>query len=113
MNMPGFTAEISLHPSRVYYQATTGFHRMAYAGIVSPQLPVGFCQANCDRIGDPFMRSVCELRCLDSDGGGGGGGGGGQVCRPSCGRCLPDPDSRTGKSKLCMLRNCDTVDRAC
>lgn len=114
MNLPGFTAENSLQ-SNGHYRAMPG----AFAGFtnlrgVVPQLPIGFCQANCDRISDSFLRSVCNLNCLDSGGSGGGGvGGGGHVCRPACGRCYPNEDSPTGLSRLCILRNCEDVERPC
>src|SRR5262245_57478555 len=112
MNLPGFTAETSLQLPGSTYRSMAG---PAYGSLsqVLPQLPIGFCQANCDRIQDPFLRSVCELQCFSQGGGGGTGGGGGQVCRPQCGRCLRDADSPTGRSKLCLLRNFDDVTRAC
>lgn len=113
MNLPGFTAETSLGLSGHYRATAGGFGGFANLPAVMPQLPIGFCQANCDMIQDPFMSAVCKLQCLDGGGGSGGGGGGGQVCRPACGRCLPDEDSPTGRSKLCILRNCDDVSRAC
>ena len=114
MNIPGFSAEASLHQSGSYYAANATNNHSSYGGVVVPQLPIGFCQANCDRIQDPFLSAVCRLQCLGQGGGGGGvGGGGGQVCRPGCGRCLPDDESPTGRSKTCILRNCDDVSRAC
>jgi hypothetical protein len=112
MNLPGFTAETSLRSGGNIYRSMGG-HSLGSMSQVLPQLPIGFCQANCDRIQDPFLHSVCELQCLDQGGGGGTGGGGGQVCRPQCGRCLPDSESPTGRSKFCLLRNCDDVTRAC
>src|SRR5215831_14663281 len=114
MNLPGFTAETSLRSASGTYRSMAG-HSFGSTSQVLPQLPIGFCQANCDRIQDPFLRTVCELQCFSQGGGGGtgGGGGGGQVCRPQCGRCLPDSDSPTGRSKLCILRNCNDVTRSC
>jgi len=112
MNLPGFTAETSLQSSGHYRTMVGASVSSANVRGVVPQLPIGFCMANCDRIGDDFMRSVCNLNCLGG-GGGGGFGGGGPLCRPQCGRCLPNEDSPTGRSRLCILRNCDDVDRAC
>jgi hypothetical protein len=114
MNLPGFTAESALHLNGNYRAMTgpsTGFRNLR--GVV-PQLPIGFCQANCDAIGDPFLSSVCRLNCLGSNGAGGGGGGRRPpLCVPQCGRCLPNEDSPTGRSKFCILRNCNDVDRPC
>src|SRR5258705_9201107 len=113
MSLPGFTAETSLQLAGGTYRSVGGMSSGLVSGVL-PQLPIGFCQANCDRIIDPFLSAVCRLQCLDQGGGGpGGGGGGGQVCRPGCGRCLPDSESPTHRSKTCILRNCDDVQRAC
>lgn len=114
MNLPGFTAETSLQVHGHYRTMSGAAGGFTNPRGVVPQLPIGFCQANCDAISDSFMRSVCELQCLDSAGAGGGGRVGGRhVCVPQCGRCLPDSDSPTGRSKLCILRNCNDVDRPC
>jgi hypothetical protein len=72
---------------------------------VIPQLPIGFCMANCDRIQDDFLRSICNVRCFDQPDGSGGGGG--QLCTPGCGPCYSDPDSPTGRARTCIRRNCD------
>ena len=108
MNLPGFTAETSLQ-SHGHYRAMAGAST-TLRGVV-PQLPIGFCQANCDSISDPFMRSVCNLNCLAE--GGDGVGRHHPLCLPQCGRCLPNEDSPTGRSRLCILRNCADVDRPC
>jgi hypothetical protein len=112
MNMPELTAESSLYRSSAFYRSARA------SGVlrdkILPQLPIGFCMANCDRIQDDFMRSVCELRCFDQQGGGGGGGGGGgQHCTPSCGPCVQDPESPLGGFKTCIKTNCDSYDVAC
>lgn len=113
-NMPGFTAEKSIYQTSDHYRAIANTpNNVRSSREVLPQLPIGFCQANCDRIQDSFLRSVCVLRCFDATGGGGGGDGGGPFCRPGCGRCLADPDSPTGRSRTCIRRNCDDYVRAC
>jgi len=37
----------------------------------------------------------------------------GPVCRPRCSRCQVDDDSPTGRSKVCIKADCDSVDRPC
>ena len=114
MNTPGFAAAASLYKATGQYRAVAGSPNALPGGReVLPQLPIGFCQANCDAIADPFLRTVCDLNCLGSGGQGSGAGGGSHSCLPRCGRCLPDPDSRTGRSRLCVRPNCEAVDRAC
>ena len=112
MNLPGFTAESALQLNghyRAMVGPSAGFTNLR--GVV-PQLPIGFCQANCDSISDPLLNSVCKINCMGS-GGTGGVGHTGHLCTPRCGRCLKDEDSPTGRSKLCILRNCNDVDRPC
>jgi hypothetical protein len=113
MKLPGFTADSTLYKTPRAYNAIGRPFLAAGHPSVLPQLPIGFCQANCDRIDDPFLRSVCNIRCMDQGGGGGTGGGGGQTCRPGCGPCHHDPDSPTGRYKTCIKRNCDTYDVRC
>jgi hypothetical protein len=116
MNMPGFSAQAALGRTRGRYRRFGGGAAMASNGRVTAQLPIGFCQANCDRIQDDFMRTVCEMQCMNQGGGGGGtgpGGGGGPVCRPKCQSCRRDPDSSTGRSKFCISRNCDDYTVEC
>ena len=111
MNLPGFTAESALHLNG-HYRAMAG-PAANLSGVV-PQLPIGFCHANCDAISDPLLSSVCKLNCMGGNGGvGGGGGPRPHLCVPQGGKCMADPDSRTGRSKLCILRNCNDVDRPC
>jgi hypothetical protein len=40
-------------------------------------------------------------------------GGGGESCRPGCGPCQSDPDSRTGRSKFCVRADCSDYSRPC
>lgn len=77
MNTPGFSADVSLYKSsRCYIGRTTSGALAASLGI-TPQLPIGFCMADCD---DQYQwgtldNSVCKFGCLGNGGGGGGGGG--------------------------------------
>ncbi|WHZ16086.1 MAG: hypothetical protein OJF52_002935 [Nitrospira sp.] len=113
MKLPGFTAGSTLYKTtRTYNSIGRSFVTPGNHGVLL-QLPIGFCQANCDHISDPFLRSVCNLQCFDQGGGGGGAGRGGQFCRPGCGPCHRDPDSPTGRYKTCVKRNCDTYDVRC
>jgi hypothetical protein len=114
MNMPGFTAETSLYNTSGHYRAMAGTpNDLIGSGGVLPQLPIGFCMADCDFTypNDSFLSSVCKLGCFGD--GGGGGGGGGEHCRPTCGQCQPDPGSPTGRSKPCIKSNCDDYDKPC
>ncbi len=116
MNMPGFSAQAALGRTRGRYRRFGPGASMGHAGRVTAQLPIGFCQANCDRIQDDFMRTVCEMQCLDQGGGGGtgpGGGGGGPVCRPKCQTCRRDTSSSTGRSRSCINRDCDAYTVEC
>lgn len=115
MKMPGFTAQASLYMASGYFRKAETRNPLAGNGDVLPQLPIGFCQANCDSINDDFLRSVCELRCSEDQGGGGGGGGGGHpvICKPKCGPCRADESSSTGGFQTCIKPNCDDYDRPC
>ena len=104
MNMPGFTGETSLYKARGHYRAMASAATAFVVSGVLPQLPIGFCQANCDKIADPFLRGVCEIQCMEQ--GGDGGGGGGHFCRPACTPCRPDARSSTGSSRLCRFSDC-------
>jgi hypothetical protein len=109
MTMPGLTAEASLcRTSGRYRTATRGRAAARVQGIIPQLMPIGFCQANCQP--DDWL---CVMRCLEQEPGGGPGGGPQEVCRVGCGRCLPDPDSPTGRSKTCVRRDCSTVTRRC
>ena len=114
MNMPGFTAQASLYKTGVHFRMAETRNALAGKGDVLPQLPIGFCMANCDSIEDDFMRTVCEMRCSEDQGGGGGGGGGRpQICKPTCGPCSADDSSPTGGYQTCIKTNCDDYDRQC
>jgi len=109
MNIPGFTAETSLSLTNGRYRAVAGAsNAWVDARGVFPQLPIGFCQANCDAISDPFLSAVCRLQCVDQ-GGGGGDGGGGQSCLPRPLGCQDDPNSPTGCSIFFRQPDCKVV----
>jgi hypothetical protein len=114
-NMPGFTAEAAQCNSGGRYRSAAVPHGFAASHGVIPQLPIGFCMANCDyREQDPFLNSVCKLNCLGEGGGGSGpGGGGGPRCRPRCTRCSPDSQSETGRSRTCVSVDCDAETVPC
>ena len=112
MNMPGFKAEASLYKTSGHYRMAGTPNDLVGSRGVLPQLPIGFCQANCDAISDPFLRTVCELQCADQGGCGGGGGGGGQFCRPGCGPCRR-VTGKPGRWKTCIRRNCDDYEVRC
>jgi hypothetical protein len=60
MKLPGFTADSALcKTTRTYISSSPSFITAGTHGVL-PQLPIGFCQANCDHISDPFLRSVCK-----------------------------------------------------
>lgn len=80
MTMPGFAAETSLYrPSRPY-RSTGIVVNFGSNRHVMPQLPIGFCMANCNHIQDPLMRQVCNLNCL----GQAETGSGGDLGTPGC-----------------------------
>lgn len=109
MNIPGFTAETSVYKTNGYYRAMAGTPNALEDGRgVLPQLPIGFCQANCDMINDPFLREVCEIQCIERLGDGGSGGGGVHYCHPTCGPCHPDALSPSGYSMTCRYYDCTT-----
>lgn len=87
-SLPGFTAEASLYQSSGNYSAVGGPAEFSRSGEILPQLPIGFCMADCDFThSDPFSRDICKLGCL---GGRPGGGGGGPSSPPElvCGPCI-------------------------
>jgi hypothetical protein len=115
-NAPKFTAEASLYKSNVHYRVAGSPNDLLSSREVLPQLPVGFCMAECDfTISDPFLSDVCKLGCL------GGSGGGGVFeprdfeprCRPRCSRCLPDLESETGRSRTCVRADCEVATIPC
>lgn len=109
MNIPGFTADASLYKTSGHYRIAGTTNDLVGSQGVLPQLPIGFCMANCDHIQDDFTRTVCNLRCFEQ---GGGGGGTGPVCRPSCSSCRPVP-GLPGRWRTCINRNCDEREVRC
>src|SRR5262249_44016894 len=71
MHMPGLTAASSLYRSSAFYRSARASGGLPGKREILPQLPIGFCMANCDRIEDDFLRSVCELQCFEQDDTGG------------------------------------------
>jgi hypothetical protein len=114
-NMPGFSADAALYQTSGRYR-TAGSRRRSAGGGILPQLPIGFCMADCEfNVSDPFMQDVCKLGCLGSGGGGGGvggGGGGGGGCRPGCGTCRRVA-GRTGRWKTCINADCEDREVRC
>jgi len=122
MNMPGFSAEVSLYNSSRYYvgRATSGALAASLGigvsgdgiSVVQPQLRKTDyeCVHDCLEAGGG---DICHFFCTENVDPGGGGGGGGQQCRPSCGPCQHDPDSRTGRSRLCIDAKCDDYTKRC
>jgi hypothetical protein len=107
MNMPRFTAEVSLYKtSQMYRGPRSQPAGDAGSNVVTQQLDCGtqcaitwqLCNIGCAVAGGPFLPfclAACGVRfalCLDDcpSGGGGGGGGGGGCCprgRRCCGSC--------------------------
>ncbi len=89
--MPGFTATAALYRAANRYRSSGVTARGTASRGIEPQLPIGFCMADCDyqNPNDPLMASVCKAGCFDSapdTGGGGGGGGTGDSVR-ACIQC--------------------------
>jgi hypothetical protein len=109
IKMPGFTAETSLGRLKQFHLVSSSSGDMPGSQAILPQLrSIGFCQADC-LPGD----YLCLFRCMDQGSGGGGPTPPTQHCHPSCGPCHADPDSPTGRSRLCIKANCDDYDRNC
>src|SRR5262249_16179817 len=113
MTMPGFAADASLYTSSKHYQSFLATRALPGTENVIPQLPIGFCMADCDYTEtDPLLNAICKFDCLDQggngDGGGGGGGGGdgGESCKPGGGGCGRIP-GKPGRWKTCFDRNCN------
>jgi hypothetical protein len=106
-HMPGFTAAAALYPTAGRYRTSGAAGRRSGSRAIEPQLPIGFCMADCDfqYPSDPLMASVCKFGCFDSapgDGGGGGGGGGGvspRACIQCKARCNRKPVSQRAACK--------------
>lgn len=114
-SMPGFRAEAALDKAVGRYRTTGGYQPfLAGSSQVLPQLPIGFCMADCDfnNSNDPFMAMVCKMQCMGDGGGGGGNSPGEPTCRPSCTRCRSLP-GQSGRWKTCINRNCDDREVRC
>ncbi len=109
VNMPGFTAEASLSKQGKFYRLPATYVSDSFG--VQPQLRKTDyeCVHDCLEAGGG---DICNFFCtenVDPD----VGGGGGQQCRPSCGPCKRDPDSPSGRSRLCINAKCDDFTRRC
>jgi hypothetical protein len=116
MNMPGFTAETSLHQTRGRYRARAGAHAASAGGReVVPQLPIGWCMADCDEQypWGSLDNFICKYNCTGDGDGGGTGGGGEPRCRPRCSPCRGDMDSESGRSRTCLRADCDEITVPC
>jgi hypothetical protein len=100
MNVPGFTAESSIHQTSGHYRVRAGsFSGLADGRLVSPQLPRQIsllnCLDGCDNMVDANARIACTNRCslddflnqVGSKGGGAKGGSGGAGGQLHCGPC--------------------------
>lgn len=125
MTIPGFTASNSLHSARGRYRTKAGPPGVftLSAGVV-PQLPrqldLLLCLENCQFSSDEACRDTCfrlhDIRTTDDSfppPGGGGGGGHNPHCTPKCEPCRRDANSETGRSRLCVTRDCEVNTVAC
>ena len=115
MNMPGYTADASLHTHRSTAPYFGALFRISVdrSALVQPQLRKTDyeCVHDCLEAGGGDM---CNFFCTENvDDGGGGGGGGGEHCTPGCGPCYPDPDSPMGGFRTCVTYNCGTLETPC
>jgi hypothetical protein len=124
MMLPRFSADYSLYRSSTHYRAHRSWSQaqLAAADSVTPQLmlrcPNGsMVVASPDSVDFVDGRWVTTWKAECSDGHGGPAGPGGRppepVCRPHCGPCVADEESRTGRSRLCITRDCDDYARPC
>src|SRR6266849_1008943 len=110
MNLPGFTADTSIYKAIEHYRAMGGTPSELVSGRgVRLQLPqeLQSCLSRCDFSPHP---NLCNYFCYYEYGGGGQDGQGGhgpQPCSRTCGACLGDPGSSTGRSKTCRMPNCE------
>jgi len=113
INMPGFTAEASIYKTVRQYRMAGTRNNLGGGRGVLPQLPIGFCMADCDFTEhDPLSNMACKFDCLGGQEGGGGGGPREPVCRPSCSPCRPVA-GKPGRWKTCITRNCDDNEVRC
>ena|SRR5713101_6299528 len=104
MNLPGFTAEVSLYKSSMTYFMNSSASSAGGNFVVQPQLrKTDFeCVHDCLEAGGPS--SVCNFFCTENIDDGGGRSD--PVCRPSCSPCRRVP-GQAGRWRTCILRNCD------
>jgi hypothetical protein len=91
MNMPGFTGETSLYKTRGHYCAMASTPTGLAGGRVLPQLPIGWCMADCDEQypWGSIDNWACKYGCVGAGTDGGGGGGGpSEPPEPVCGPCI-------------------------
>jgi hypothetical protein len=110
MNIPGFTASTSLYRAGGRYRASANRSgASANVGAVLPQLQreraLLLCLEDCDN--NPSCVAVCNATH------GGETGETSTFCPPGCGRCIPDPESRTGRSKTCNTADCRLYQKRC
>jgi hypothetical protein len=112
MRLPGFTGEVSLYETSGRYRPMASAPR-AFAGGrgVLPQLPIGFCMADCDvqyKWGT-LDNEVCKFDCLASGNGGGGGGGVGGGPDLSCSTCLRQCNNKPVAQRKACRQLCNDV----
>ena len=113
MNMPGFSAEGALYKSSRYYVGRTTSGALAASLGITPQLPIGFCMAECDGQYDSgsLDNQICKFGCMDTGGGGGGGdgggGGGGGGSGRACLLCRRGCRGKVGATRTACLDACN------
>ena len=111
MSMPGFNAEGSVYKSSRYYIGRPTSGALGASVGITPQLPIGFCMAECD---DQYQwgtldNQVCKFGCMDAGSGGGGGGGGGGGDLSDCALCRKGCQNKFGAQKTKCLNRCKTL----
>lgn len=113
VKMPGFSGEASIYRSTRQYRMTGTYNDLTAGRGVVPQLPIGFCMADCDFTEhDPLSNMACKFGCMGGDGGGGGSGPSGPVCKPSCTPCQRVA-GMPGRWRTCINRNCEDREVRC
>lgn len=115
MNMPGFTAEVSVYKTRGHYRRATGQPGGIFTPVgrgLFPQLrKIDWeCAHDCLEAGGNM--GICGFFC-EERGEEGGGGLPEPVCRPSCSSCGPSSEGLPGRWKTCIKRNCDEHEVRC
>lgn len=122
-SLPGFTATASLYRTRGSYRAAVGSAPAGLNGVgVTPQLKrqldLLLCLQGCSLAGsNPACTDTCYRMehigaSNDHQNPGGGGGPNDPGCRPGCGRCQRDPETRR-RVRTCVTADCDTFTRSC